>query len=126
MDFDQSIVGELHKPYSLEEFAGYVVRAIREYRPQGPYFLGGFCDNALLAYESARQLLNQGQQVDLLAIVDARNHFYFRHNPYLVAHKPFRQRLASKFDKLRALKKSEAPLYAAELRQGVWRKLIGG
>ncbi len=83
VDFDQSIVGELHKPYSLEEFAGYIVRAIREYRPQGPYFLGGFCDHALLAYESARQLLKQGQQVDLLAIVDARNHFYFRHNPYL-------------------------------------------
>ena len=124
VDFDQSIVGELHKPYSLEEFAGYVVRAIREYRPQGPYFLGGFCDNALLAYESARQLLNQGQQVDLLAIVDARNHFYFRHNPYLVAHKPLRQRLVSKILKLRALKKTEAALYAVDLLRGAWRKLI--
>ena len=85
MEFDQSIVDRLHKPYSLEEFAGYAVRAIREYCPQGPYFLGGFCDNALLAYEAARQLLEQGQQVEgFLAIVDARNHFYFRHNPYLV------------------------------------------
>lgn len=124
VDFDQSIVGQLHQPYSLEEFAGYVVRAIREYRPQGPHLLGGFCDNALLAYESARQLLNQGQQVDLLAIVDARNHFYFRHNPYLVAHKPFRQRLAAKFLELRALKKTEAILYLTDLLQGVWRKLI--
>lgn len=125
VDFDQSIVGELHKPYSLEELAGYIVRAIREYRPQGPYFLGGFCDNALLAYESARQLLQQGQQVDLLAIVDARNHFYFRHNPYQVVRKPFRQRLVSKILKLRALKKTEAALYATHLLQVAWRKLIG-
>ena len=124
VDFDQSIVGQLHQPYSLEEFAGHVVQAIRDHRPQGPYLLGGFCDNALLAYESARQLLNQGQQVDLLAIVDARNHFYFRHNPYLVAHKPFRQRLAAKFLKLRALKKTEAALYLTDLLQGVWRELI--
>jgi thioesterase domain-containing protein len=115
VELDQSIVDELHKPYSLEELASYVVRAIREYRPQGPYFLGGFCDNALLAYEAARQLLEQGQQVGLLAIVDARNHFYFRRNRYQVGRKPLWRRAVSEILKLRELKKTEAIPYTAEL-----------
>ncbi len=124
VDFDQSIVGQLHKPYSLEEFAGYIVRAIRDYCPQGPYFLGGFCDNAMLAYEAARQLLDQGQQVELLAIVDARNHFYFRRNPYSVSRKPLWRRAISRIVKLRELKKTEAVFYAAEVLKEAWRKAI--
>jgi amino acid adenylation domain-containing protein len=124
VDFDESIVGQLHKPYSLEEFAGYIVRAIREYCPQGPYFLGGFCDNAMLAYEAARQLLEQGHQVKLLTIIGARNHSYFRGSPYHAARKPLWQRAASKILELRKLKKTEAVLYAAELLKKAWRRAI--
>ena len=80
VQFDPSIVDQLHVPYRLEELAGYMAQAIREQQPQGPYFLGGFCDNGMIAHETARQLVNQGHQVGLLAIFDARNHAYYRHN----------------------------------------------
>ena len=78
VQLDPSIVGQLREPATVEELADYMVRAIRKQQPQGPYFLGGFCENAISAYETARQLLKQGQQVALLAIFEARNPAYYR------------------------------------------------
>jgi thioesterase domain-containing protein len=124
VDFDPPIVDRLHKPYSLEEFATHIVRAIREYRPQGPYFLGGFCDHAMLAYEASRQLLEQGHQVKLLAIIDARNHSYFQGKSYVGKRKPLWRRAASKILKLRELKKAETVPYAAAFLKEAWLKAI--
>jgi hypothetical protein len=39
-------------------------------QPQGPYRLGGFCNGGLLAYEMARQLEQQGEAVEFLALVN--------------------------------------------------------
>jgi thioesterase domain-containing protein/acyl carrier protein len=78
VNFDASIVDRLHTPYTFEELAGYMAQAIREHQPQGPYFIGGFCDYGLIAYETARQLLSQGHQVALLALFDTCNPAYLR------------------------------------------------
>jgi surfactin family lipopeptide synthetase A len=78
VNFDASIVDRLHVPYTFEELGGYMAQAIRDHQPQGPYFIGGFCDNGLIAYETARQLMNQGHQVALLALFDACNPAYLR------------------------------------------------
>jgi thioesterase domain-containing protein len=43
---------------------------MRAVQPSGPYQLGGFCNGALLAYEMARQLYAQGEQVDSLVLID--------------------------------------------------------
>jgi hypothetical protein len=46
------------------------IGALRTAQQEGPYLLGGFCNGALMAYEMARQLREQGQTVDLLVLVD--------------------------------------------------------
>jgi amino acid adenylation domain-containing protein len=57
-------------PPTYESMATAQLEAIRTVQPQGPYRLGGFCNGGLGAYEMARQLLAQGEQVDLLVMID--------------------------------------------------------
>ncbi|HEY7350647.1 MAG TPA: amino acid adenylation domain-containing protein [Ktedonobacterales bacterium] len=57
-------------PPTFEAMAATHVRSIQAIQPEGPYLLGGFCIGGLLAYEIARQLQGQGQQVDLLVLID--------------------------------------------------------
>jgi amino acid adenylation domain-containing protein len=61
---------KLHAPYTLGEIAGCLVKSMRELQPKGPYFLGGWCGDGLIAYETARQLRAQGQEVALLALFE--------------------------------------------------------
>ncbi len=46
-------------------------------QPEGPYYLAGLCVNGVIAYEMARQLVAQGQQVPFLALFDAQNPAYY-------------------------------------------------
>jgi len=62
-------------PYQIEELAHHVVLALRQKQPEGPYYLGGFCDDGVFAFEMARQLTAQGQSVGLLVLFEARNPF---------------------------------------------------
>jgi amino acid adenylation domain-containing protein len=55
----------------LESLAAEYVRAIRSFRPQGPYFLGGWSLGGVIAFEIARQLEAQGHKPALLALIDA-------------------------------------------------------
>lgn len=68
-------------PHRLEDIAAYLAKAIREEQELGPYFIGGLCVNAVIAYEVAQQLVAQGQKVELLAMIDAHNHAYYK-NPF--------------------------------------------
>lgn len=45
--------------------------AIKQVRPTGPYILGGVSFGGLLAFEMARQLERQGEEVRLLVLLDA-------------------------------------------------------
>jgi amino acid adenylation domain-containing protein len=55
---------------STEEMATDYIREIRAIQPKGPYLLVGECVGGIVAYEMAQQLLAQGQQVALLALLD--------------------------------------------------------
>ena len=68
-----SAVGKLKPPYRLEELVRPLISELRNRQPQGPYYLGGFCDDGVLAYEMARQLIEQGHVVGLLALFEASN-----------------------------------------------------
>jgi len=57
-------------PPTFEEVAAAHLEAMRSVQPEGPYFLSGYCNGALLAYEMARQLQAQGQAVGLLLLMD--------------------------------------------------------
>jgi amino acid adenylation domain-containing protein len=61
---------ELSPPYSVEQLAEMHLRTIQKVQPEGPYFLTGWCREALLAYEVAQRLRTQGQEVGLVAMFD--------------------------------------------------------
>jgi len=67
-----SVVGKLKKR-TLEVIAEQMVLMIRERRPNGPYMLGGWCAHGLLAYEVARQLKVQGQEVAEVLMLETVN-----------------------------------------------------
>ena len=54
----------------VEEEAREYLAALRTVQPHGPYLLGGYCLSGLVAFEMARQLLDQGERVALLALID--------------------------------------------------------
>ena len=68
-----SLISKLNSPDSLECIAEQVVQSIRERRPEGPYMLGGWCAHGLLAYETARQLQAQGQEVRQILLLETAN-----------------------------------------------------
>jgi amino acid adenylation domain-containing protein len=55
---------------SIEDMATYYLARLREFQPKGPYYLGGWCYGGVIAVEMARQLLEAGQTVGLLALFE--------------------------------------------------------
>jgi len=55
----------------MEEMVTTYLAEIRAVQPEGPYFLGGYSLGGLIAYEMARQLQAQGQDVASLVVIDA-------------------------------------------------------
>ena len=72
-----SDASRLPVPYKFEDIARALVVRLREVQPEGPYYLAGLCVNGVIAYEMARQLVAQGQQVPFLALFDAQNPAYY-------------------------------------------------
>jgi len=68
---DPKLFGEGGVDVTIEDIASSYVKAIREVQPEGPYLLGGWSFGGLAAFEMAQQLRKQGQQTDLLVIIDA-------------------------------------------------------
>jgi thioesterase domain-containing protein len=58
---------------TFPEFASRLVRTIRNAQPHGPYHIGGWCISGLLAYEVASQLIDAGQEVALVVMLDSVN-----------------------------------------------------
>lgn len=60
-----------HPPLAeVEQQAQYYLNILRQAQPQGPYLIGGYSVGGVVAFEMAQQLLAQGEQVALLAIID--------------------------------------------------------
>jgi len=66
-------VRELPPPFRLEDIAAALIKKLRHRQPKGPYFLGGYCMDGVIAYEIAQQLQAQGEEVALLVLFDAAN-----------------------------------------------------
>jgi thioesterase domain-containing protein/acyl carrier protein len=56
---------------SLEAAAEAYLEEVRRVQPHGPYYLGGFCIGGVTALEMARRLKDAGEEVALLAMLDA-------------------------------------------------------
>jgi thioesterase domain-containing protein len=55
----------------IEQMAADYVQAIRGFQPAGPYWLAGWSMGGVIAFEMARQLQQQQQEVALLALIDS-------------------------------------------------------
>ena len=55
---------------SIEEMAADRLPLVLNAQPIGPYTLGGHCNGALVAFETARLLVSAGHQVDLVIMID--------------------------------------------------------
>ncbi|WP_340615913.1 amino acid adenylation domain-containing protein [Xenorhabdus entomophaga] len=60
-------------PLSLEAMAGAMINDLRKVQPNGPYYLGGHSFGGWLAFEMAQQLVQQGESIGLLALVDSES-----------------------------------------------------
>ena len=65
--------GHITKNQTLEEMAAHYIEELRNFQPQGPYYLGGFCLGGLLALEAAQQLRAAGQEVALVIMIQSRH-----------------------------------------------------
>jgi amino acid adenylation domain-containing protein len=60
----------LPKAKTVEEMAIEYAAEIRKLQPHGPYHLAGYCLGGTLAYEVARQLRLEGEEIGVLALFD--------------------------------------------------------
>lgn len=67
----RGIDGKQEPHTTIEEMAAYYIRAMRSVQAQGPYYIGGYCFGGIVAYEMACQLQALGEEVALVAIIDA-------------------------------------------------------
>jgi thioesterase domain-containing protein/aryl carrier-like protein len=64
--------GEHAPDTQIETMAAHYIEELRNVEPEGPYRLGGWSMGGVIAFEMARQLVKQGQEVSWLALVDSR------------------------------------------------------
>jgi amino acid adenylation domain-containing protein len=55
----------------IEDMAAHYIEEIKELQPEGPYLVGGLCAGGVVAFEMACQLQEKGDDVPLVAIIDA-------------------------------------------------------
>ncbi len=75
----------------FEHVARNYIHEVRQIQPHGPYMLGGYCLGGTIAMEMARQLLDLGESVGLVALFEDYNIRAMRW-PL-----PLRQRLVNRF-----------------------------
>jgi thioesterase domain-containing protein len=90
-------------PNRVEDLAAHYIKEMRIIQPDGPYFLAGLSIGGLVAFEIAQQLVAQGQQVALLALLDT-------YAPGAVQQLLARQRISAHWDKFLQL----GPTYILE------------
>ena len=61
--------GPMHT--SITEMAAAYMGEIRKLQPKGPYYLGGYCYGGIVAFEIARRLEAEGEEVGHLALLEA-------------------------------------------------------
>jgi amino acid adenylation domain-containing protein len=58
-------------PCSFREMAARHLETVRRIQPKGPYFLGGHCNGGVQAFEMARMLREEGEEVALLVLLQS-------------------------------------------------------
>jgi acyl transferase domain-containing protein/thioesterase domain-containing protein/acyl carrier protein len=62
-------MSELHR--TIPEMAAHYIAEIKRKQPTGPYYLGGYSGGGVVAFEMAKQLVAQSEQVGALVFLDS-------------------------------------------------------
>jgi amino acid adenylation domain-containing protein len=106
---------------SVEEEARDYLKELRAVQPHGPYLLGGYCLSGLVAFEMATQLLAQGEEIALLALIDTE-----RPTPVRTAAVNFFNRLERAQHMMSVIRDAfrfNDPARSAPARNLIWSKL---
>jgi acyl transferase domain-containing protein/thioesterase domain-containing protein len=57
--------------HTIEDMAADYLREIQTVQPRGPYYISGYCFGGMVAYEMAKLLKTQGEEVALLVLFNA-------------------------------------------------------
>ena len=57
--------------YGIKNIAANYIRILKNYQPEGPYILGGWCYGGVVAHEMACQLEQAGESVQYLFMLDS-------------------------------------------------------
>jgi thioesterase domain-containing protein len=78
---------------TIEEMAAYEVEQIRSFQATGPYYIAGFCAGGAIAFESARQLTQAGEEVARLVLFGSPFPSAFRASPVAMQLRAVRYRV---------------------------------
>ena len=67
----EPFVAKSDRIVTVEEMAVRYAKDLSAFQSKGPYYLGGYCFGGYVAYEMARYLETQGEQVGLLLLIDS-------------------------------------------------------
>jgi amino acid adenylation domain-containing protein len=70
---DETDLSGIEAPYQVENIARVLLKKIRQYQPKGPYLLGGWCQDGVVAWEMAQQLAAEGEPPVLVVLFDTQN-----------------------------------------------------
>ena len=68
---EQDIDGDHPLYVTVEDIVPHCIEGIKSVQPEGPYILGGLCFGAVVSVEVARALQAQGDEVDLVVMIDS-------------------------------------------------------
>ena len=109
--------GKTEPHTSIREMAAHYINEMREVQPDGPYLIGGRSSGGCIAFEMACQLKATGQEVALLALLDAYPAGYFklfpRGNTFAGRMQRRLQRVHAHVNNLQQLNLSEQAAYIA-------------
>jgi thioesterase domain-containing protein len=57
----------------FEDIAARYIEEIRKFKPHGPYNIGGYCVGGTVALEVAQQIIEQGEKINHLAMIENYN-----------------------------------------------------
>jgi len=89
----RSFDGRSPFPRSIEEIAKSYIDAMRLHQPRGPYYLCGLSSGGVVAFEMARRLVAEGEEVRFLGLLDSHGGDYPKHRKFLAKFLPLRKRL---------------------------------
>ncbi|SDT20184.1 amino acid adenylation domain-containing protein [Maribacter dokdonensis] len=81
---------------SVEEIASHYNDALLATQPKGPYKLAGYSSGGIIAYEMAKQLMDRGEQISTLALLDTYAYAHYGRNSYLGKKLAFGNYIANK------------------------------